>query len=751
MWKPLGAGAAVALAALSGAAARAAAAPAAPPAPSGPASGADITVTAQKRSQRLQDVPAAVTAIGGEQLARTGANSIERLIGQVPNLALGQSFGVAHLTLRGIGLANYSPGAEGSVAFHSDGVFISRPSDVFGALFDVDRIEILRGPQGTLFGRNATGGSINVVTRRPSGTIEGYAEVTIANHGRIGTQGAVSAPIVDGILAARMALQTEDRDGFGRNVATGTDLDDARQRSVRASFRFTPGDAFEADIIVEHHEENDHAYGLKFFGPAAHDRAGNVLLPIGVALGGRTVINSRDIAGDIDPRNRRNATGLVLDAQTDVGAARIRWITGYRRSRYSTVSEADSTDLAIASQMEQAERSRQFSQEVQLLGETGPLTWVGGGYYFWEETQGSFRFPVSAAIVGGPYPVVLQGFYSGGTLQTSAEAIFGQATYAFTSRFRLTLGGRYSWEKKSADEFYAFDLSAPYAPATAVEPQLRSSNSKTFRSFTPKVGVEYQPGPDLLLYATFTKGFKSGTFNLGGLQPPLEPETVASYEGGIKWSSAGGLVRTNAAGFYYDYKDLQVGKAIRNIPALENAANATIYGAELELAVRPLARLRLDGNASWLHARFDSYISADPFYPAGDGRTVDPDTGDPAFDLAGNTLPQSPRWQLSGGAEYRLPFRTGEISLRGEAAWTDRIFFTAFNRAEISQKAKTVVNAFINFTDENNRWQMVGFIRNIGNVRYKSDMYPFLLPLGGMLAGTWGEPKTYGGSIRYSF
>lgn len=372
-----------------------------------------------------------------------------------------------------------------------------------------------------------------------------------------------------------------------------------------------------------------------------------------------------------------------------------------------------------------------------------------GGFYFWEKTRGFFRIPFGAAVVGGPIDARVQGLYSGGELKTSAQAIFGQANYSITPELSITLGARYSWEKKTVDEFYTGDFFSPYDPDILPLPQATRQDDESFGSFTPKFGIEYQPDRNLLIYATYSKGFKSGTYNLGGLQPVLRPEKVTAYEGGIKSTFAS--VQASLAGFYYDYTDLQVGKAIRDIPALENAATATIYGTEFEITARPFGDLVLDANASWLHARFDSYLSADPFYPAGDGGTIDPRTGDPAFDLAGNILPQSPEWQLSGGAEYHIPSKIGEFSLRGEVSWTDKVFFTAFNRPELSQGARTLVNGFVTFTGDAERWLVTIYGRNLTNEFYRSDMYPFLLPTGGLLAGTLGEPRTYGVSVRRSF
>lgn len=708
----------------------------------------DIIVTAQKREERLQDVPIAVTAITGEQMEKTGANTIERMVGKVPNLQMGESFGVAQVTLRGIGLANFSPGAEGSIAFHINNVFHSRASDVMSGFYDAERIEVLRGPQGTLFGRNATGGSINLITRQPEKEFGGYLQLNLGNYERVETQGAITGPIVDGVLGARLAFRTEDRSGYGENIVTARDVDDAKQRSIRGTLRFTPSPALTVNLVADYHEEDDRAYGLKYFGPEAVDFAGNKIVPLGIALGGRELINSRDIAHDTDPSNDRESKGILLDGIYDFGSVQLRSITSYRRTRYQTILDGDLTELPIGSPMEQNERARQFSEELQLLGETDKLKWVIGGFYFWEKTSGFFTLPFSTAIFGGPVNALIKGLDFGGDLKTSAQAVFGQATYSLTPQLSVTLGGRYSWEKKTVDEYSSFDFS-PYNPNVRSVPQRIREESTSFESFTPKVGIEFKPNRNLLMYVTFSEGFKSGTYNLGAFDPVLQPEKVTAYEGGIKYTST--RVQASLAGFYYDYADLQVGKALIDRPTLENAAIATIYGAEFEMTARPVRNLLLDATAAWLHARFDSYISYDPFYPAGDGQTIDPTTGLPAFNLAGNVPPQSPEWQVAAGAEYRIPLEIGTFSLRGEVSWTDKVFFSAFNRPGPSQNERTLVNGFITFTDKSERWMVTLYGRNLTDKYYKTAMYPFLLQTGGPLAGIVGEPRTYGVMLRHNF
>jgi iron complex outermembrane recepter protein len=223
---------------------------------------------------------------------------------------------------------------------------------------------------------------------------------------------------------------------------------------------------------------------------------------------------------------------------------------------------------------------------------------------------------------------IVAGYRAGGYIKTDALAGFGQASYEIVDKLRLTLGARYSSEKKTDHDEFAFDVVNAYVPGTLATPQFTADRAKRFNSFTPRVALDYQATPDLLLYASWSKGFKSGTYNLGSLQPPVQPEKISAFEGGIKSRLFERRLRFNVAGFYYAYKDLQIGKVVNAQPLLENAATATIYGLEAELQAQVTPRFEINANGSWLHARFDRYVSADPARPFGDGSTFVDANGD---------------------------------------------------------------------------------------------------------------------------
>ena len=709
----------------------------------------DIIVTAQKRSESLQRVPLAVTAVTSDQLARSEIKNLIGVASIVPNLSIGQQLGVARVYLRGIGLENVSSGAEGSIAFHLDNVFISRPIAALASFYDVGQIEVLRGPQGTLYGRNATGGSINITTRDPTQTLSGYADITVGNYGRVDTDGAISGPIVKDRLAVRLAFQTQDRDGFGKNITTGNTIDDLRTRAIRGSLLFTPSDRLTVTTKADYYWQKDHSGGYHFLGTGGFS-APNVPVPLtGLLAGGRLASDVRDIATASDPNSRVEFWGVSNKVAYDLSdTVSLTSITGYRWLQYTATSSLDPTSANLATIL-QFEHDTQFSQELQLSGNSDRFKWLLGLFYFHEKDQGLLRSGLDLFIIGQPKGFLSQGFYGGGYIKTDALAGFGQASYEVLDGLSLTVGARYSSEKKTDHDEFAFDFNDPYS-ATNPPAVTTADRSKRFKSFTPKIGLDYQVTPDVLLYGSWSKGFKAGTYNLGVLAPPVSPEKISAFEAGIKSSLFDRHFTANVAGFYYDYKDLQVSKLNGQTIQLENAANATIYGLEVELQARLGPRVQVNANGSWLHARFKDYISADPARPYGGG-IVDPNSGAPAFDLAGNSLSQSPDFTFFVGAQYELPTSSGAFTLRGEVSWRDRIYYTPFNVSYVGQGPNAKANAFLNWTAPDERLNASLFVRNVFNRTTYGPSYISTGLVGFPINGYLEDPRTYGLRVGYKF
>ena len=709
----------------------------------------EIVVTAQKRSESVQRTALAVTAVTGEDLRNRGQVSVGAIAQQVPNLNVSEQIGQARITMRGIGVDNIATGAESSVAFNQDGVFYSRSSAALASFYDLDRIEVLRGPQGTLYGRNATGGSVNLITKKPDFETSGFAKVTVGNYATINSEGAVGTALSDKV-AVRFAGQTQHHGGYGKNILTGHDVDSRDSQAVRGQILIKPDDRLTVLIGADYFHSADSSNGYHYFAPGGLTAAGAVVVPTGLLLGGRVPASPRDLSSVVDPR----ATAEFYGGRADISYAvsdsvTVRSLTAYRKSTYSSRTDISPLGNQLFP-LNLSEKSDQFSQELQLNVETDRNKLVAGFYYLHEKIDGFLLAPFNLRAVGGP-DLLMQGYYAGGIMKTDAIAFFGQDTYSLTQALRLTVGARYSTERKSVHDQADFDLARVYDPANVSLVPFHDDHRR-FNSFTPKIGLEFDAGPNTLLYASWSRGFKAGTYNLGSASPALQPEKVDAFTAGIKTTTADRRFRANVEGFYYKYKDLQVAKVTTFALALENAATATIYGLEGEFTMRPfVAPLTVSLNASWLHARFDSYVTADPSRPAGDGVTIDPDSGLAAFNLAGKRLPQAPDYTINLNAEYVIKAPFGEVTLRGESLWSDRVYFSPFNRQVMSQGAYNLQNASITWASANDRWQVAAFVRNIGGKLIKASGQVATPFVGSPIVGFLQPPRTFGGSVTVNF
>ena len=707
----------------------------------------DIVVTAQKRSESVQDIALAVTALGGDALASRAAATVSGLAQQVPSLNVSEQIGQARVTLRGIGVDNISTGAESGVAFNQDSVYYSRSAAALASFYDVDRIEVLRGPQGTLYGRNATGGSVNIITRQPTQDLGFGGSVTVGNHETINVDGYVTGGLSD-TVAARLSFQTQHHDGYGRNLVTRSDIDTKNSQAVRGQLLFDAGGPLTVLIAGDYYRSKDRSNGYHYLGPAGETATGDPVTPTALLLGGYAASNERDIATPNDPRAKAEFYGGRIDIGYQLSdVVRLRSLTAYRYSNYTLDTDINPFSVTLFP-LFLREKSRQFTQELQLNAESDRNKFVGGIFYLHENIDGAENGSVNLQTVGGP-DMDMQGFYAGGLLRTRALAVYAQNTYSVTDQLRLTVGARYSWEKKRVADQSDFDLVTPYDPAN--QPLVPVFHDrKTFKAFTPKIGIEFEPVPDTLLYASFSKGFKSGTYNLGSSSPALQPEKVDAYEAGIKTMLLDRRLRANIAGFYYDYSDLQVGQVRGPLLLLENAATARIYGIEGEFAVQPVRNFEISLNASWLHARFRDYISADQARVSGDGVTVDPVTGDPAYNLKGKALPQSPNYTINLAAQYDIPLASGSLQLRAESFWSDRVYFSAFNRPEVGQAAYNLQNAYVTWKS-GGRWTVSAYIKNIGDKTIRASGQVATALLGSPIVGYVQPPRTYGLRIGFEY
>jgi len=695
----------------------------------------EITVTAQKRSENLEDTPLAISALSGDDLQQRQVLTVESLAESVPNFDFGIYSGNAHLALRGLGFDSINPGAEARVAYHEDGVYLSRPADVLGTYFDVDRVEVLRGPQGTLYGRNSTGGSINVITNDPTRIFKSYYRQTSGNYSQFIEEGAVSGPITN-VISGRLAFQVDDRDGYGRNLVTGHRIDDAKSRSIRGKLKFQFTDSLDLLLTADYHHEDDASYGFHYMGPGNPN-----VVPPGITLGVPIAQDSYDIAQAYDPINKREIWGVAAVADWKLSdSLSLRSITGYRYSKYQAFSDATGMGRALLP-FNQIEKSDSTSEELQLIQDAQRYHWIVGLYYFHENINSFSQAPINAALFGGSLDTLFEGYWAGGNLSTAASAIFGQFTYDLTPSFSSTLGLRYGHERKTVNDGLQFDLARVYSPSNPLNVIVTQQDSISENAFTPKVAFEYHTSKDAMTYLSVSKGYKSGGFDNGAVAPPYGPENVIAYELGVKSQWLEHRLQLNAAAFYYDAKDLQVSVIVNTAVLTKNAARARAKGVELELDAIPAAGWKADLALGYLDATYKEFTTADPQRP---------ELG--VQNLAGNKLPQAPEWTVQAGLQHTWDFRSsGVLTARIEDYYVSDTFFTPFNVAVNERPVNNRANAFITYSSVDERWSAQLYGRNLANKKVTAYNTPTSGFSGYPVVGYLEPPRTFGVIVGFKF
>ena len=700
----------------------------------------EIVITAQKRETNLQSTAMAISAISGSQLKEKQVINVEGLAESLPNVNFGQTTGNARIAIRGVGFDNITLGNEGRIAYHVDGIYISRPAAVLATFFDVERVEVLRGPQGTLYGRNATGGAINVITKAPSDDATGYLKLAAGNYNLFSTEGAIGGALSD-TVSARASFQTVERDGYGDNLTTGKDVDDQSTQAARIQLRFEPNEDIDITLAGDYFTQDDNAYGFHYFGPGSlADPTSTPPLtgatPSGILAGGTVPSDPRDVTGDSGPTNERDSWGVSATINAALGELDLTSITSFRHSDFHAVTDLDGTS-ALLSIYDQEEDADQWSQEIRLSGTFDSGEWMVGAYYLEEEFSGGTRI---ALVTPGTFGPLRRGYIGVGDLDTEAYAFFASLKYDLTDKLAVRLGARYSEETKEIAEVRRIDFATPYPPLLTVNPEDIRKDEKTWTSTTPSISFEYQATDDLFLYATYSEGFKSGGYNLGGIQAPFAPEEIADFEAGIRADWMDGRLRTNVSAFYYDYTDLQVSKVNGPVITVENAATASIEGIEAEITALPTDNLRIDLNFALLDTEYDDFTSGDPSRAA---------LGE--LDLSGNELTQAPEYTANLSVSYIIPSSAGDFTVRGEGRFVDGVHLTQFNLDHTYQESYELFNAFITWDSPEEDWTATAYVRNLENKTIVNAAFIGTGLVGFPLVGSLLPPRTYGLSVSYNF
>ncbi|HEY0943357.1 MAG TPA: TonB-dependent receptor [Steroidobacter sp.] len=688
----------------------------------------EVIVTAERREASLQEVPLAITAFSANDLDRSGLQSTVDLQYRTPGLVFTTNAALGQPYIRGIGTDIVNVGTDPSVAVHVDGIYQTRATASIQELFDVERVEIVKGPQGTLYGRNATGGAINAINREPQHEFEAAMDVLYGNYDKRRIRGMVNAPLVQDRVALRVAGFATQRDGYSRDVFKGQEIDDEDMWAARAKLALELADDVHLGLGVDHMKEDSRRNLASKLNP-------NLPSPARDVFGAVISQDPRIVAYNDEHYLRLEHTLVSAKLEWKLGDVKLTSLTGYTEAKNRVKLDIDSTEVAFTRDIED-EDVRALSQELQLTGENGALQWLLGAFYLHEKAEQHLRIFFTPFDADTDYPV---------ENKVDAYALFAQGTYAFSDAVRLTAGLRYSTEEKKA--VFRNVVTDPFGVLTGepgggvFESELRPRDD--WSAWTPKIGIDWDVADDVMLYAAATKGFKSGGFNLTGAGEQFDPEYIWSYEVGVKSTLLDRRLRLNAAAFYYDYSDLQVNRFNEATggatTSVTNAASARVNGLELEVNALLAEGLDLDLGVALLDAEYRNFRSANP---DGENPFVEED-------LSGNTLPRSPKAVVSAGLQYSQPLGSTVLTLRGEGRRQSQVWFDQFNSPGVEQDAYTLWNAFVTLRDADDRWRVQLYGRNLSDELYRQSVIRATSILGTI--EFWGAPRTYGIELGWNW
>lgn len=710
----------------------------------------EIVVTAQRRSQNIQDTPLAVSAFSGATLKQSGVDSIGELAQVDPSLNIQRSAGVYLPFLRGIGNgAATAVGNEASVPVYIDDVYYTRLSSAYLAINSVERVEVLKGPQGTLFGRNSSGGAIQMFTRDPGMKPEFRATVGYANYDTLSGQVYVAAPITDKVGFNFAVAASDQRDGWGRNQTTGKNVYTEKFATFRGKLLLRPTEPMSIKLAGFYvYQKGD----IGFTQDRQKGTLGTSPPPVAAGYPNPPVsIPSRADVGrfydtvlNFGQFQREEGYGGSARIDQELGFADAVSITAFRRSKGLGHYDSDYSPQDFIN-YDLNNIDRQLTQEFQLKSTpASKISWIAGAYYL-RSVQGYRPTAVYGdALNTGVAPGAVQNLISRQVIKS--YAVYGQATVPLAERTNVTAGLRFTRDKvHGRGEQNIVIPGAGTIPLASGDYDQR----KTFEKLTYKAALDHSFSDDVMAYASISRGYKSGTFNTLPLdRPPAAAETVDAYEIGLKTELLDRRLRVNGAVFWNEIKNPQVLTIITtgNVSAigLTNAEKARVRGAELSIDAAATDELRLRAAATYLDAEFTSFKQA-PYYFQPPGGGLAP----PVLQSAdGNSLPRVPNWRFDLGANYDVETSVGKFTLDAGLAHTGSFAWDADNIHR--QKAVTLVNASIAFSPASAEWVAIRlWAKNIGDVQYYSISQP-VTGGAGTIAGA-ATPRTYGAELSLTF
>lgn len=746
----------------------------------------DIVVTARRRAESLQDTPISISAVTSDGLRTRGIDNVTQIGDFTPNVKFNSSVPVsasnatAAIFIRGIGQNDYQLSADPGVGLYLDGVYISRGVGNVLDVLNVERIEVLRGPQGTLFGRNTIGGAVSVVTKKPSKTLGGSMELTTGSYNRFQAKGSIDIPIVDGVYSSFAGFYHR-RDGYVKGVGPGApDLGDTDSLAGRFALRLEPTSDIKIDLALDGSRSRENSapnvalkidenapaaqvWNAVFSGAGAicadptnparlsDPRCYNSQWVLGPYRSGGTFTAISNVFTNGNPQRYRSASDVNIWGASGT----IEWkfapnvsfksITAYRKVTGFWTRDSDHSPTSVV-QTNSAWKQDQFSQEGQLQGDlfSKSLNWIIGAYY--SKENGNHRDLVN---------IVDAVFLSGAVIDSNSLAFFGQSTYKIVENLNLTAGIRWTRDEKTFDNSNQYIVKAGFLAGAPLNPDgsglkdgdplmgpLGQKSTIKDTAWTPMASLSYRFSPEVLTYVSYSQGFKGGGFTQRvfpplGYIPSFKPEKSTTYEVGFKSDLLGRKVRLNGAAFINNYSNLQItvnDPTLGFAPIIQNAAKAQIKGFELELQTRPVAPLLIEAGVGYLDAKYKQV----------DLRALN------AGVTRDTHLQNAPAWTLSAGVSYKIEAKgLGNLLPRIDWSYRSRVYNDAVNTPELVQPGYHLVNASIAFNNESDRWGLTVGVKNLTKTLYLGSGYAD--SFGGMIEGVYGRPREWYLSGRYKF
>ncbi|MFV3126283.1 TonB-dependent receptor [Niveispirillum sp. KHB5.9] len=695
----------------------------------------EIVVTARRRAENLQDVPVSISAFTAEQLELVGTPDITALTKTTPNLTMQVARG-SNSTLiafiRGVGQQDPLWGFEPGVGLYVDDVYVARPQGAVLDIFDIERIEVLRGPQGTLYGRNTIGGAVKYVTKRIDDEPHMKAKVQVGSYKQTDLILSGSAPVTETVgVSGAVALYR--RDGYGKNLTTGQEHYDKDVSAGRLSVEFKPNEDLFVRVAADKTIDDSnprHGYRL-------------VATPTVPVLG-----DVYDTNAGLTGKQKVKNQGASLTAEYNVSDdVMLKSITAYRDGRSDTVIDFDNLPAKILDIPAYYEDD-QLSQELQLVYEGERLKGVAGLYYMDAHAEGAFDTILALANLTT---------LTSGSVDTKSYAAFADFTYELTDQFKASVGARYTSDKKEGTVYrvnYA-GLTSPLFGGTPRNPTLIRSNytnKRTFDEFTPRVSLTYEPDRDFTLYASYGRGFKSGGFDMRGdvISTPdtangYDPELVDTYEVGSKSRFWDGRATLNLAAFYSDYKGQQVTTQVPSgttvVSFVDNVGSSTIKGLEAEGMLAITDELTANFAVGYIDAEFKQFLRYNLTT-----RVYDNIANQAVFQ-------NTPRWTGNLGLSYAHDLGDGgTLTFTGSAAYRSSFSLFEFPNAALDQRSYTLYDLSAVWTAASDNWSVGVHGKNLGNKKYRVGGYNFPGALfGDSIIGYYGPPRTVTATVEYRF